>query len=409
MPRPRLPFILLAAATLLSVLPLLAAEKPASPEWVGYRNTARDGVYDGPFAVWSGPQPRELWSAQVGAGYSAIVERNGRAYTMGNQAGKDVIWTFDAKTGKPLGSYRYPCRADFGSYRGPRSTPAVDDEQLYVVSAEGHLICLNLKTGKKVWEAHARQFGCKRPGWAFACSPLLLGDAVIYDLGKIVALDRKTGRKLWETRDFRAGYSSPMPFEHQGRTLLAVFPRFGLVVIDPAARGRVLGTYRWKTAYGVNAAVPIPTDHGLFISSDYGVGCAMVKFTGSGLQEVWRNRAMQNHFNTCVVHDGYAYGFSGSANNSAGTALACVRLSDGKTLWSQKGLGAGSLMRTGDKLVALGDRGQLVVLPATPEGFKPLARARILKQRTWTMPTLHNGRLYCRDEAGHLRVFDVSR
>jgi hypothetical protein len=34
---------------------------------------------------------------------------------------------------------------------------------------------------------------------------------------------------------------------------------------------------------------------------------------------------------------------------------------------------------------------------ATPKGFSPVASAQVLGGRSWTVPTLHGGRLYARD------------
>ena len=44
---------------------------------------------------------------------------------------------------------------------------------------------------------------------------------------------------------------------------------------------------------------------------------------------------------------------------------------------------------------------------ASPEGFTPSARAKVLDGKCWTVPVLANGRIYCRDAEGNLVCVDV--
>ena len=280
--------------------------------WSGYRGPQRDGVFaETSWEVWGATGPKKLWSAQVGAGYSALTVFHGRAYTAGHRGSQDIIYCFDAETGEEIWTHPYNCSGDRGGYRGPRGTPSVDGKYVFSVSMEGDLLCLAAKTGELVWSKQAKKdFGCEVPTWGCANSPLLLNDLAIYDLGKIIALEKATGKVVWETANYGPGYSSVMAFQKDGRTLIAAFPASGLVVLD-AADGKVIGQLKWKTQYDINAVIPIIYEGDVFISSGYNKGCALVRVVPAGLQVLWDNRNMRNHVNTCVRRDGYVYGFDG--------------------------------------------------------------------------------------------------
>jgi outer membrane protein assembly factor BamB len=111
---------------------------------------------------------------------------------------------------------------------------------------------------------------------------------------------------------------------------------------------------------------------------------------------------MRNHFNSCVLLDGYIYGFDESE-------LKCLDFKSGEVKWAQEGLGKGSLMIADGKLIILGERGKLVIAQASPDGFKELSSAQILKGKCWTVPVLANGKIYARNNPdGQLVCLDVS-
>ena len=127
----------------------------------------------------------------------------------------------------------------------------------------------------------------------------------------------------------------------------------------------------------------------------------MVELTGRKLSMKWRNKKMRNHFNNCVLWKAHLYGFDEST-------LKCIEFATGKEKWSHGGLGKGSLMLADGKLICMGDSGTLVVAPASPDGFKPLAAAKVLDKLCWTQPVLSGGRIYCRNHPGDLVCVDVS-
>jgi len=110
-----------------------------------------------------------------------------------------------------------------------------------------------------------------------------------------------------------------------------------------------------------------------------------------------------------VLLNGDVYGFDGAVGmrGLGNGKLVCLDLQTGEPKWAQDGLGMGSLMMAGGKLVVLGEGGKLVIADAAPDGYKELASAQILEGRCWTPPVLANGLIYARNAAGDLVCVDV--
>jgi outer membrane protein assembly factor BamB len=353
--------------------------------------------------TWPSTGPIVLWKAEVGIGFSSFSVSEGRAFTMGNIAKKtNVVYAFEAATGKSLWKHAYAEPLEAKYYEGgPSATPTVDGDRVYTLSKKGKLHCLEAATGKVVWEKNlAAELNAEVPTWGFAGS-LLAADGHLYvNVGKYgTALD-KSGKVLWTTGTEAAGYSTHVPFELAGQRGLAVFAAKVVAAVDPKT-GRALWSYPWETSYDVNAADPIFQGDQLFISSGYNRGASLVRVTGDKVEKVWENKTMRNHFNSCLLISSHLYGFDEDE-------LKCLEFATGTVKWTQNGLGKGALMAADGKLIVLSEKGELVVAPADPAGFKPAARAQVLGGKCWTTPVLSNGRIYCRNAAGSVVCLDVS-
>ncbi len=399
-------FLRFFASLLVSVIPSVT---PAAPfDWPAWRGPDRTGVSEeSDWKVWSAGGPKEAWRKKVGIGFSSVSVANGKVYTLGNTGGTDTVWCLDAQTGRKIWSYSYPCR--LGSHPGPRMTPTVDGDLVYTMSREGDIFCFDAQSGKVKWKANAKEdFGAKqsRYKWGFACSPLVYGDILLFDLGRVVALNKKTGKVLWMTGDDIAGFSSPIVFRHGGSEYTTSFNAFGLVVVDLRTHKEV-ARFPWKTAWLVNAVTPIYHDGYIFISSGYGKGCALLRLTEKGLEPIYQNKQMRNHVNNSVLYEGYLYGFDGQQGSRG--RLVCMEFATGKVAWRQDGLRVGSLMIAGGKIIAMLDRGELLIAEASPKAYREIARANVLSGQCWTYPVLSNGRIYCRsNKEGELVCIDVS-
>lgn len=392
---------------------LVLALVAVAADWPRYRGNNHDGICseEGWSVTWPSAGPKEAWRAALGPGGSSVAVSQGRLYTMGNVENNDIVYCFDAATGKELWRHSYPTPLDRRSWEGgPAATPTVDGDRVYTTSHRNLVFCLDARTGKVIWSKDLlKEFDAKRPQWGFSCSPLIKGDLAIFEVGgagsSTVALQKQSGVVVWQAGLDPASYASPFPWTHNGKDAVLLFKARALVAQD-LATGAELWRFPWKTSWDVHSAFPVPVGPAkVFFSSGYDTGGAVLDVSGKEPAIVWQNKNMCNLMNSSVLLDGCLYGVSG--NDGAKATLNCVEAATGKLLWSHKGLGCGSVVAAGGKLIVLGEKGELVVAPASPKGFEPVAQAQVLNGRCWVVPVLVNGLLYCRSNLGTLIALDL--
>jgi outer membrane protein assembly factor BamB len=285
---------------------------------------------------------------------------------------------------------------------GPRSTPAIDGNLVYTFGAEGMLSCWKLTTGEKVWSLDCQaKFMPPKGFFGIACSPLVLGEAVLLNIGGangagIVAFDKNNGKVLWQASRDEASYSSPVAAAIGEKQYAFFLTRKHLTALEPG-NGKIIFEYPWtpRIQASVSAATPIVVGDLIFISASYGAGAALLRFHESGPDKIWSNdETLSNHYATSIYHEGFLYGFDG--RQEQGCHLRCVEMKTGKVQWSKEGLGAGSLLLVKDQLLILTERGQLIRAPATPFGFKAAAQAQILPFTVRAYPAVAGDLLYAR-------------
>lgn len=372
----------------------------AAADWPCWRGPERNGISReaGAVSAWSGGAPSVRWRAAVGKGFSAFAVAEGRAVTVGNTGGTDVVSCFEATTGRLLWQHRYACEPQPLSYEGgPSATPAIAGGRVFTFSKSGDLFCLDAKDGRVVW---SRKFplwpwreGDWKNTWRYAGSPLVMDGRLYMSVGEAgIALDAADGRTLWESPAGHPGYASPVPFQAGKLEALAYFSGQGAVGVA-RDRGRRLWSVPWRTEWDMNAADPVMSEGSLFLSSGNGTGCARFDLTADPPREIWRNKHLKTPMNGAVLWQGHLYGFNDAD-------LACVDWQTGTRCWSEPSLRRGSLIVADGKLVLLDERGRLVVAEASAEAFRPLADARISEGRCWTSPALSDGLLYVRNAQG---------
>jgi len=401
---------------LVGLLSAAAAAEQAGKDWPSFRGPNYDGTSaeSGWQTDWSTDTPEVLWRKDVGTGASTVAVVGDRVYTMGNQSDRDIVWCLDAASGEVVWRQSYPCQLDARMFEGgPGATPTVADGKVYTLSHRGHLNCFDAATGKPIWSANLiDDFGGKRPRWGFAGSPLVHGDKVIVDTGSprasTIALHKDTGRPVWTSGNQEAAYAMPVPMNVGGRDVIVSFKAKHLVAMDPDT-GRQLWVFPWETSYDVNATPPIAVDDAkLFLSTGYNAGAALIRVGRGEPAVLWKNRAMTTQLNGVVRHGAYIYGITGNAGRGD---LMCMRLSDGKVMWTEGGYGTGSLILVDDHLIVVSENeGKLAVAPASPEGFNPTGQMEdVVASRSWVAPVLSHGRIYVKDNRGNLTCLDVSR
>src|SRR5262245_23285620 len=392
----------------LLLLTLLAlALQNTVTDWPQFFGPERNGIYRGPALSekWPSSGPRVVWQKQVGQGFSGPVVTQGRMILFHRMADREVVESFDARTGAPQWQYGYPTtyRDDFGFDEGPRAVPVVANGVVYTFGAQGQLHAILLATGTRIWsEDTMKRFSVPKGFFGAGGSPLVEDGRVIANIGGrgagIVAFDAKTGKVLWTATDDEASYSSGVGATIGGRKSAIFLTRTGLVGLDPAT-GQVHFQRRWRSrqAASVNAATPLVIGDLIFVSAEYGPGAGVLRVEGPNLTEVCTSDdALSNHYATSVYRDGLLFGFHG--RQEFGQSFHAVDFRTGKVRWSQDRFGAGSVTLIGDRLLIVRENGELILAAASPDAFRPLARAQILPAVVRAFPALADGLLYVRNE-----------
>jgi outer membrane protein assembly factor BamB len=375
-------------------------------DWPCWRGPHADGISreTGLRNTWPKEGPRVLWKAELSGGYSAIAAARGRLYThTAKNKKEEIVVCLDAVTGKDVWRYRYPC--DYDKYvtlrelydRGPRATPAVDGDYVYTIGTTGIVLCLEAKTGKKVWERDLLKIAARScPPQGYCSSPLIVGGHLYVHPGgaegsSIAALNKKDGSLIWQALSDTPSYATPIAIDFHGSPQIVYFTGDAVVGVAPKD-GRLLWRHPWQTEPQIHGATPIHEDGQIFISSNYGTGGAVLRLRQEGNpEEVWKSRAMQNQYATSILYQGHLYGFSGFR-------LRCVDFATGKPCWDKTGFHKGSLLLADGRLIILSEDGTLALAEATPKAYVEISRCKPLDGACCTVPVLAGGRLYIRNE-----------
>jgi outer membrane protein assembly factor BamB len=420
--------LLLAVSLLFAASSLRAEDLPPDlgtrrqgidwPDFLGPHRDSRSP--EAPLATdWTAHPPRIVWQCELGESYSAPSISRGRLFHFDRHDDKHRLTCRRSETGEELWTHELP--AEFtdmlGYNNGPRATPVVDGQRVYIASPEGLLECVNVVTGERMWSVDTlKDFGVVKNFFGVGSTPLVWQDLLIVNVGGspagsptdvyaargrvegngtgVVAFDKLTGKVRWQATDELASYSSPVAAsiatQAGERPWCFVFARGGLVGLDPRS-GAVDFQFPWRSAKleSVNASSPVVVGDEVFISEAYGPGSALLR-VGETLRDsnlpvsersahtvVWqddprsRDKAMELHWNTAVHVDGYLYGSSGQHGGDA--ELRCIDRATGEVQWSERGLARSSLLLVDGSLVCLSEDGALRLLRATPEKFDVLA------------------------------------
>jgi outer membrane protein assembly factor BamB len=386
-------------------------------DWPQLLGPDRNGIYTGPPIVASFPRsgPPQIWARDIGAGFAGPAVSAGTLILFHRLSNREVVEAMDGATGKTVWTFDYPTsyRDDFGFDDGPRAVPVIAGRRVFTHGADGWLHGLDFATGRRLWSVDTRRvFDAPKGYFGVATSPLVEGTRVMVNVGGktggIVAFEAASGKTLWKATADEASYSAPVVADIAGVRTAVFFTRTGLVALDPV-NGSVRYQFRWRArmAASVNAAAPIVIKDRIFLSASYGTGAILLQVANNAVTPVWSgDESMSNHYSTSVLKDGYLYGFHG--RQEFGQSLRCVELATGKVMWNVDGFGAGTLLIADHALVIMRESGELVLAPASPQGFRFTSRAQLLPGVVRAYPALANGRYYVRNER-QLRAFDLSR
>jgi len=397
-------------------------------DWSQWRGPDRDGLSPetGLLQNWPADGPALLWKATgLGEGFSSVAVVGDRIFTTGDKARVCYVHGLNRADGKVLWSTEIG-RAGapgWGNFAGPRGTPTIDGdllfvmgqygELLFVMGQYGELVCLRTTDGAKVWEKHmVKDFGGKVPEWGYSESVLVDGDQVICtpggSKGAIVALDKRTGNLLWQTGDFKdpAHYSSLVCAEITGMKQYVQLTAESVVGVAPN------GVVLWRAERrGRTAVIPTPIVKGdqIYVTSGYGVGSNLFEVTRTGAtfqaRQVYAERSMANHHGGALRVGQYIYGYCDARG------WVCQEMATGELKWAEKQqTGKGSLTYADGRLyLRAEDNGIVGLIEATPDGYKETGRfvqPGFGKPKTWPHPVVAGKKLYLRDQ-DQLLCYDV--
>ena len=361
-------------------------------EWPGFRGPNRDGIVRGLEIEtdWSQTPPVALWRRPIGPGWSSFAVRGDLIYTQEQRGEDEIVSAYRLTTGEPVWRHRDAVRFwESNGGAGPRATPTVNNDRVYAFGATGILNALDASNGTVVWTRDvASDTGRRVPDWGFASSPLVVDDVVIVAAaGTLAGYDAATGKQRWQGPSYGGSYSSPHRVTVDGVLQVVLLGGPGAISVAPAD-GTVLWEHKWSPGAMVQPAVI--SDGSVLvnaITATGGIGTRRLAVAhqagGWNVEERWTSNGLKPYFNDLVVHKGHAFGFDG-------TILSAIGLDDGVRRWKGGRYGSGQLVLLADQdlLLVVSEEGELVLVSATPDQFREIARVPAIEGKTWNHPAV---------------------
>ncbi len=401
-----------AVAALALVASCVTEFSLAAADWPQWRGPARDGIAGDPLPDRLPAQPAALWHQALGHGYAAPVIAGDRLLVFEDANGQETARCLNPADGTTRWSVAVGENYTDEFEPGPRCTPLIDGDLVFFQTCRGEFRCLSLADGSLKWRFNFKDYGMVwiddksgGPGAASrrgnSGSAVVDGDRIFIQIGSadgacLGAFDKRTGRLLWKSQNDLTTYSSLMIGTLAGRRHLVSATCDGLLAVSPGD-GAVLWRVPFKTGANRNVLTPIlGADTVIFASHTTGLQCQRISAAGVDspalkAETAWFNRQIKINLATPVAVKGFLYGHGENRN------FVCVDAATGQLKWNQPGFGAvTSTLAAGDRLLALTDGGEALLLAANPERYEELGRTQVCG-KTFSHPAYANGILYVRD------------
>jgi outer membrane protein assembly factor BamB len=405
---------ILLSAFLFMTFAISASADPAKSNWPEWRGPTRDArIYSG--AAWpsSLSSLSKRWRVELSPGYSGPIVWGDRVFvTETENSEKEIVRALDRKSGTELwraswsGALSVPF---FAKANGDwiRSTPACDGESLFVGGMRDVLVSLDVATGAERWRFDfPERLGAAVPAFGFVSSPLVAGEFVFVQAGgAFVKLNKKTGELIWRSAEAGGGmnsaFSSPVFATLGGVDQLLVQMREELMGLHPDD-GRILWRQTVPSYRGMNILTPTVYGDGIITSTHknrtffYRVANQDGVFA---VNEAWNNAA-QGYMSSPVIIGDYVYLHLGNGR------LCCIDLRSGKETWRSKSFGKyWSMAVQENRILALDERGELLLIEAAPDEFRLLDRKEVSDNECWAHVAVSNSEIFVRDLGG-VSLFD---
>ena len=404
-------------------------EEPAY--WPRFRGPHGDGVSpsEGLLAQWPAGGPPLVWHATgAGRGYSSFSIAGSKLFTMGDAPSTaddkdEYLLCFDVRTGSQLWQAHLgqAWAAGPDNWQSSRSTPTLDEDRVYVLTAHGDLVCARTADGRIVWRKNLRDDlgGKKGDGWGYGESVLVDGPHLICTPGgetnTMVALDKRTGDLVWSASrdgDRGAGHAS-IQVSHVGGIKVYVQTTAQGALGVRARDGELMWSYEIEKT---TAVIPNPIVRGdlVFFVAGYNRGGALLHQVPSAdgnvdVEEIYPlNRRLQNKHGGVVLVGDQLYGDSGDSG-----VPYCADFLTGELRWKQRGSGTGSasIVAAEGHLYIWFSNSTIVLAKATPDGYEEVSSLKVESgdadpRPTWAHPVIADQKLFLRQD-DHIFCYDL--
>jgi outer membrane protein assembly factor BamB len=401
---------LLSFLTLAVALPL-----PTKGDWPQWRGPNRDGHAQGAQLPqkWPETAPAPMWKVKIGEGYAGVAVSGGKVFALArdDKKGIEIASCLDLANGKQLWAVTHdaPFKApDPTAGRGPNATPTADGDRVYFFGLAGMLTCVEIATGKTLW-----QHDCLKEYWdvpktedgdnpcfppcGASASPLVDGTTVIVPIGgktagAITGFDRASGKLLWKSLDDRSSYASPVIASPGGVKQIVAFTGTRMVGLRHSDR-QLLWEQPFKAHYEQTIICPVVWKDRVIIGGEQRATFAL-KLTRDGeklkKEQVWKSDDLKMYLTTPVVLNDHLIGFDHRTGK-----LACLALEDGSTAWTSPAFGTKHLtfVAAGNTLLILTLDGNLTIAKVSEKEYEQVAKWKVSEKGTWAHAALAGNRL----------------
>jgi outer membrane protein assembly factor BamB len=394
--------IIKLSAILVFAFSLSGFSQQISKDWPQFRGQNRDGISLEIISPldWNQSPPELIWKTEIGSAFSEIVISKDVIYTMFSEkidsiSGFEYVAAFEKSTGKEI--WRSQVDSIFidvdGWGDGPRSTPTIDEDNIYSFSGNGKLTANSRKNGKIIWQIDfIKDYGSRTPRWGYASSPLLVDGKLIMevggtDSGAFMAFNPANGEKIWASEKGNASHDSPLLVNIEGQEQIIFLN--GRKMYSLKFDGDTLWTY--KMPFRNITAMPVfIAPNKIFVSGVRNPGFFIAEIENNQPKEFLKGSSMKNDYNSCIYYKEKIYGFHVAA-------LRCISAKTGEVVWNKRGFGKGSLIMVDGNLFVLSDKGKLVLVETETDNYVEKGSVQALNGKSWTAPSFADGKIFVRN------------